>query len=95
MKASKSARAVLRFVLISHAVGAGVPLDDEDDVVDSVVLEACVVSVGAVVVSAFVVLPTPVVAVAPPPEPPAPPAPPPAPPPAAPSSSDEVDVAGL
>ena len=56
MKASKSARIVFRFVLISHAVGVGVPLD-EDEVVDCVVLEGCVVVavVSAFVVSAFVV----------------------------------------
>lgn len=40
MNASKSPRAVLRFVLISHVVGVGAPLDEEDDVVDWVVLEA-------------------------------------------------------
>lgn len=50
---------------------------------DCVVLEPCVVSVGVAVVSAFVVLPAPVVAVPSPPAPPAPPAPP---------SSEEVDV---
>lgn len=50
------------------------------------------VSVAEVVVSAFVVVPAPVVAVAPLPPTPAPPAPPAPPPAAPPSSSDEVDV---
>jgi hypothetical protein len=59
MNASKSARTVFRFVEINHAVGVGVPLE-EDEVVDCVVLEACV---EVAVVSAFVVVAAPVVAV--------------------------------
>jgi hypothetical protein len=69
-------------VLIIYAVGAGVPPDDEDEVVeDAVVSEAWFVPVTAVVavVGAGVVAS------------PLPPPPPPAAPPA-PSASDEVDV---
>jgi hypothetical protein len=33
MRESKSERAVLRFVLRSHAVGVGVPLDEEEEFV--------------------------------------------------------------
>jgi hypothetical protein len=64
MNASKSARAVFRFVEMNHAVGVGVPLE-EDEVVDCVVLEGCVVVivVSVAVVSVFVVVAPPVVAV--------------------------------
>jgi hypothetical protein len=94
----------LRFVLMRYAVGVGVPLEvDEEVVEDAVVLEGWLVvfvSVVAVVpvawfVSVFVavsaVVGAGVVASPPVPPPPPPAAPPPAAPPA-PSLSEEVDV---
>jgi hypothetical protein len=59
MKSSKSSRAVFRFVLIMYAVGVGVPLEvDEDVVEDAVVLDGWLlvfVSVVAVVPEAWLV----------------------------------------
>jgi hypothetical protein len=107
MNSSKSARAVLRFVLMRYAVGVGVPLEvDEEVVEDAVVLEGwfvVFVSVVAVVpvawfVSVFVavsaVVGAGVVASSPPPSSPLPPAPPlpPLPPPAAPPAPVSDEV---
>jgi hypothetical protein len=107
MNSSKSARAVLRFVLMRYAVGVGVPLEvDEEVVEDAVVPEGwsvVFVSVVAVVlvawfVSVFVavsaVVGAGVVVSLPPPSSPLPPEPPlpPLPPPAAPPAPVSDEV---